>query len=94
MNYITVFVTVAATLTLAGTASGREEKAVSGKELTLLYSRNCADLTTSLQDKVTRLREEITNGRRIYTPEEIRKLEGKLKEMDEMVDSLMYRPGD
>ena len=87
-----VVITLLLGLTIAVPARG--DKTPSGRDISILHSKKCAELTASMQKKVGRLQEEIANGGRIYTPAEIKKLEAMLKETEEMMDAMMVRPGD
>lgn len=74
-----------------------EEKATGGekidKDVCLLYSQDCATQVDSIQKKVQKLRTEIDKGTRVYTPEEIRALNQKLRDTERLIDELLYRNG-
>lgn len=59
------------------------------KDECLLVSRGCANQVDSIQQKIRRLDNEIKKGTRVYTPEELKKLEQSLKEANEIVDRLV-----
>jgi len=61
------------------------------KDLCLLYSQNCATRLENIQEKIKRLKGEIQKGERVYTPEELKKLQIKLKDAEETID-LLLRP--
>lgn len=63
------------------------------KDMCLLASKNCAGEVDSLQKKVKKLQAEIKKGKKVYTAEELKKLEQKLKEANEMVDVLLKQGG-
>lgn len=63
------------------------------KDLCLLASKNCAGEVDSLQKKVKKLQTEIKKGKKVYSAEELKKLEQKLKEANEMVDVLLKQGG-
>ena len=65
--------------------AGASEKAPE-KELCLLYMSQCGQQVQSLQDKVTRLQEEIARGTKVYTVEELRILKEKLEEVNRRLD--------
>jgi len=58
----------------------------SEKELCLLYLNQCGLQVQSLQDKITKLQEEIAKGTRVYTLEELRMLREKLEEVNRRLD--------
>jgi hypothetical protein len=59
------------------------------KDECLLISKNCQDQTLSIQEKIKRLQNEIQKGTRVYTPEELKRLEDKLKETETTLDLLL-----
>ena len=63
------------------------------KDLCLLASRNCAAEVDSLQQKMKKLKAEIKKGKKVYSAEELKKLEQKLKEANELADALMKQGG-
>ena len=74
-----------------------EEKATGGekidKDVCLLYSQDCANQVESIQKKVQKLRTEIDKGARVYTPEELRALNQKLRDTERLIDEILYRNG-
>lgn len=58
------------------------------KDECLLASKNCKDAVDSIQQKMRKLQDEINKGEKVYSPEEIRKLNSKLKEAEEMLDAI------
>ena len=63
------------------------------KDLCLLASKNCATEVDSLQKKIKKLQAEIKKGKKVYSAEELKKLEQKLKEANETVDILLKQGG-
>lgn len=63
----------------------------SEKDLCLLYLVQCGLQVQSLQDKVTRLQEEIAKGTKVYTVEELRLLKEKLEEVNRRLDLFFDR---
>ncbi|ABQ24325.1 hypothetical protein [Geotalea uraniireducens] len=59
------------------------------KNQCLLASKGCTDEVDSIQQKIGKLNKEIKKGKRVYTDEEIRKLEQKLKEANDLLDDLL-----
>jgi len=59
------------------------------KDQCLLASKGCATETKSIQQKIKALNAEIKKGKKVYSAEEIKKLEQKLKEANELLDNLL-----
>lgn len=59
------------------------------KDMCLLASKGCANEAKSIQQKIKALNVEIKKGTKVYSAEEIKKLEAKLKEANEILDNLM-----
>lgn len=59
------------------------------KDQCLLASKNCANEVSSIQQKIKKLQGEIKKGKRVYSADEIRKLEAKLKEAQELLDGMI-----
>jgi peptidoglycan hydrolase CwlO-like protein len=62
------------------------------KDQCLLASKNCASEVDSIQKKVRKLNAEIKKGTKVYTPEELKKLNDKLKETNKFIDDMMLNP--
>ena len=56
-----------------------------GKSDCLLYGKNCRDNANDLPVRIANLKTEIAKGEKIYTPEELKFLEGRLKEDNELM---------
>ena len=63
-----------------------------GKNQCLLYSKKCKDNVDSLQERINKLNNEISKGTTTYKPEEIKKLDEKLKEANDMLDEIINKP--
>jgi len=81
-------VALAATVPAMAQEMTKEEK-----DMCLLASKNCAGEVDSLQKKMKKLRAEIKKGKKVYSAEELKKLEQKLKEANELADALMKQGG-
>jgi len=55
----------------------------------LLMSQKCADNVDSIQQKIKKLNNEIAKGTRVYTPAELKKLNDKLNDANQILDELM-----
>lgn len=60
------------------------------KDECLLYSKNCLNQADSLMQKIKKLDNEIKKGTKVYTPEELKRLNAKLKETEDLVDELIH----
>ncbi|ABQ24869.1 hypothetical protein [Geotalea uraniireducens] len=63
------------------------------KDQCLLASKNCATEVDSIQKKIKKLNAEIKKGKKVYSADEIKKLQGKLKEAEDMLDVLLGLKG-
>lgn len=61
----------------------------SEKDECLLVSKNCKNTALSIQEKVKKLQGEIKKGKKVYTAEELKKLEDKLKDAENTLDILL-----
>lgn len=59
------------------------------KDECLLTSKECKNAADSIQQKIKKLQAEIKKGSKVYTPEELGKLNAKLKETNDLLDALM-----
>ena len=59
------------------------------KDMCLLASKGCANETKSIQQKIKALDVEIKKGKKVYSADELKNLETKLKEASELLDNLM-----
>lgn len=62
------------------------------KDQCLLAAKGCAAEVDSIQMKIKKLQKEIKKGKKVYTAEELKKLQEKLDEADKMLDSLLNKP--
>lgn len=77
---------VLATLLVSGTVLAQQSN--QEKVICDLASGNCLKQAELIQKKMHKLDKEIKKGDKKYSPEELRKLEFKLKETQEMLDKL------
>ena len=62
------------------------------KDQCLLASKGCATEVDTIQKKIKKLNAEIKKGKKVYTVEELKKLQEKLDEADKMLDGLLNKP--
>ena len=55
----------------------------------LLESKNCANEVDSINKKVRQLQKEIKKGKKVYSDEELKKLNAKLKEAEDLLDAML-----
>lgn len=68
------------------------EQTMEQKDECLLASKNCANQVDSIQKKIKKLNAEIQKGTKVYTPEELKKLNDKLQETEKLLDEMMLNP--
>lgn len=59
------------------------------KDQCLLASKECKHETDTIQKKIKKLQAEVKKGTKTYTPEEIKKLNDKLKEAEALLDNML-----
>jgi peptidoglycan hydrolase CwlO-like protein len=59
------------------------------KDQCLLASKGCTTEVDSIQKKIKKLNAEIKKGKKVYSSEEIKKLQEKLDEADKLLDNLL-----
>ncbi|MCM2357459.1 MAG: hypothetical protein NDI77_04870 [Geobacteraceae bacterium] len=69
-----------------------QENTKNKKDECLLYAKNCQVAVESLQDRIKKLNKEIKKGQKVYSPEELRKLEEMLKEIRIFLDVMESKP--
>jgi peptidoglycan hydrolase CwlO-like protein len=62
------------------------------KDECLLASKGCMTEVDSLQKRVHKLQAEIKKGKKVYSAEELKKLDQKLKEANELINSIEKGP--
>jgi len=84
---LTAFALSATTMVFAADAPQ-----ASTKDECLLASKGCMNEVDSIQQKMRKINNEIKKGKKVYSAEELKKLEQKLKEANEILRSL-EKPG-
>ena len=80
---------VAATLVASPVLAAHHEMTKEQKDQCLLASKDCRGEVDSLQKKMKKLDGEIKKGKKVYSAEELKKLEMKLEEANKMLDTLL-----
>jgi peptidoglycan hydrolase CwlO-like protein len=52
----------------------------------LLVARNCTNQVDSIQERITKIRKEISRGEAVYTKDELRQLNNKLEEANKTLE--------
>jgi len=81
----------AAMLTLSA-APSFAEMTQSQKDECMLASKNCTDQVDDIYKRMHRLDKEIKKGKKVYSPAELKKLQEKLSETQEILKT-MEKPG-
>lgn len=76
----------------AATASFAQETANAGKDECLLMSNGCKDQVDSIQQRIKRLDNELRKGQKVYSADDLKKLQQKLKEANDILNDL-EKPG-
>jgi hypothetical protein len=63
-----------------------------GKDDCLVYGKNCPNVVDSLPERIAKLKAEIAKGIKVYTAEELKLLERRLKEDNETM-WVLNKPG-
>ena len=79
---------LALVITVAGIAPAAEEKPVEGKDLCVLQGLNCPDRYPTIQERLAKIKAEIAKGEPVYSPEELLRLEQKLRDAELIWDYL------
>jgi len=87
--FLTVCVSAAL---LLQAAPGYPQMSPQQKDECMLASRNCTDQVDDIYKRMHRLDSEIRKGTRVYTADELKKLQDKLTETQELLKTL-ERPG-
>ena len=62
------------------------------KDQCILASKSCVTEVDSIQKKIKKLNTEIKKGTKVYSAEELKKLNEKLKEAEKFIDQMMQNP--
>lgn len=84
-----IAVMVMAAFMMSATVPAMAQMTKEEKDQCLLASKGCAQEVDSIQKKIRKLQAEIKKGKKVYSAEEIKKLQQKLDEADTMLDVLL-----
>jgi Skp family chaperone for outer membrane proteins len=92
MKKILIAILTVAALSASSMAFAADAPAAGSKDECLLASKNCMNEVDSIQQRMKKLNAEIKKGKKVYSADELKKLEMKLKEADELLKGL-EKPG-
>jgi hypothetical protein len=93
MKKILIVILTAAALSTTTMAFAADAPIAGGKDECLIASKNCMNEVDSIQQRIKRINSEVKKGKKVYSAEELKKLELKLKEANEILKSL-EKPGN
>lgn len=93
MKKILIAILTAAALSTTTMAFAADAPIAGSKDECLIASKNCKDQVDSIQQRMDKINREIKKGKKVYSAEELKKLELKLKEANEILKSL-EKPGN
>lgn len=92
MRRILVAVLTAFALSAATMAFATDAPKAATKDECLLVSKGCMNEVDTIQQKIKKINAEVKKGKKVYSADELKKLRQKLKEANEILDSL-EKPG-
>ncbi len=84
-----VMVLVAAGVPTIAVAAGGAE----GKDLCLLASIDCPATADSILERIERLKAEVGKGTTVYTRDELVRLQWKLRDAEQLIETIQYGSG-
>lgn len=88
MKKILIAILTVAALLTTSMVFAADAPVTGSKDECLLASKNCMNEVDSIQQRIKKINSEIKKGKRVYSAEELKKLEQKLKEVNEMLKEL------
>jgi len=86
-----VAVMVMAAFMMSATVPAFAQMTKEEKDQCLLASKSCMMEVDSIQKKMKKLNAEIKKGTKVYSADELKKLQDKLNEAEAMLDALMTK---
>ena len=83
-----IAVVVMAAFMMSATVPVLAQMSKEEKDQCLLASKNCLNEVDSLQKRIKKLNAEIKKGKKVSSAEELNKLNGKLKEAEDILKTL------
>lgn len=91
-KFFVQFVLVLACMGLSIAYAEEKSMTKSEKDQCLLISKECENEIMNIQQKIKKLQSEIKKGKRVYTADELKKLQYKLQEINSILDA-QQNPG-
>lgn len=79
---------LAASLFMLSSVPAFAQTAAQQKDECLLASKNCMNQVDDIKQRIYKLNREIKKGTRVYTPQELKRLQDKLKETSDVLRAL------
>jgi parvulin-like peptidyl-prolyl isomerase len=93
MKKVIMFLVAAiASMSFSMAYAGGHDMAGMGKNECMLASEQCQRASQSIQEKLATLRAEIAKGTKVYSVEELNKLNQKLKEVEQTLEQMLRNP--
>jgi len=92
MKKILIAVLTAIALSATAMSFAADAPQANTKDECLVASKGCIHEIDSIQQKMKKINAEIKKGKKVYSAEELKKLEQKLKEVNDIMKSL-DKPG-
>lgn len=91
MKKMALLVMTAVALSAAAPAMAQMTK--EEKDMCLLASKNCSNEVDSIQKRIKKIQVEIKKGKKVYSAEDLKKLDEKLKEANDILNTLEKQGG-
>ncbi|BCS52841.1 hypothetical protein [Geobacter sp. SVR] len=88
MRRVLTAVLTACALSAATMALAQDATTKNAKDECLLAAKGCLNEVDTIQQKIKRIDAEIRKGTRVYSPDELKKLEQKLNDAHKTLDDL------
>jgi hypothetical protein len=79
---------LAASLFMLSSVPAFAQTAADQKDECLLASKNCMNQVDDIKQRIYKLNREIKKGTRVYSPQELKRLQDKLKETSDVLRTL------
>jgi len=85
-------IVLAAAILAMSAAPAMSQPSQAEKDECMLAAKNCTDQVDDIYKRMHRLDKEVKKGKKVYTPDELKKLHDKLAETQELLKT-MEKPG-
>lgn len=91
MKKLALLVMTAVALSAVAPAMAQTKK--EEKDMCLLASMNCGNQVDSIQKRIKKIQAEIKKGKKVYSAQDLKKLDQKLKEANDILTTLESQGG-